>query len=176
MRIIHTRNVARACASSTPTCPPLSRRDPQLLTAHAPRASRRPRRYKRSVGKRVMMRKLGLEAERKAEEAALVAAKPEAAPLLAQLETVYGTLRKGAPVSDALDGMRGIYHGSTLLAVGAPHALHAMHALGPSLSSTCAPILRIPPFRIRSCLNALCHRDARLPARTPRPPPAPHPP
>ena len=78
--------------------------------------------YKRSVGKRVMMRKLKLEAERKAEEASLCAAAPEAAETLAELEGVYAELRRRAPLSEALDAMRGIYHGSTLLAVG--HALH----------------------------------------------------
>ena len=78
--------------------------------------------YKRSVGKRVMMRKLKLEAERKAEEASLCAAAPEAAETLAELEGVYSELRRRAPLSEALDAMRGIYHGSTLLAVG--HALY----------------------------------------------------
>ena len=38
--------------------------------------------HKRSLGKTVMMRKLNLEAERSAEEAALVAAAPEAAAVL----------------------------------------------------------------------------------------------
>jgi hypothetical protein len=78
--------------------------------------------YKRSMGKRQMMRKLKLIEERTAEEAELIAKAPEAQALLGRLSEVYGTLRRDAPLSDALDNMRGIYHGSTLLAVG--HALH----------------------------------------------------
>ena len=78
--------------------------------------------YKRSVGKRLMMRKLRLIDERLAEEAALVAKAPEAADSLGRLAEVYQSLRKDAALSDALDGMRGIYHGSVLLAVG--HAVH----------------------------------------------------
>ena len=50
---------------------------------------------------------------------------PQAASLLEKLETVYATLRAAAPISDALDGMRGIYHGSTLLAVGNATPRHA---------------------------------------------------
>jgi hypothetical protein len=65
------------------------------------------------VGKKVMMRKLRLEDERKREEAALCAAAPAAAPLLQRLSEVYGTLREGAAVADALEQMRGI---CTLLA------------------------------------------------------------
>lgn len=78
--------------------------------------------YKRSVGKRVMSRKLRLEEERKAEEVALCKAAPDAADLLKRLAEVYDTLRASAPLSSALDTMRGIYHGSTLLALG--HAIH----------------------------------------------------
>jgi hypothetical protein len=78
--------------------------------------------YKRSKGKIVMMRKLGLIAERQAEETALIAAAPEAKAALSRLSAIYGELRTHAAVSDALDTMRGIYHGSTLLAVG--HAIH----------------------------------------------------
>lgn len=69
-----------------------------------------------------MMRKLRLESERRSEEAALVAAQPEAAPLLTRLEEIYGALRASAPLANGLEQMRGIYHGSTLLALG--HALH----------------------------------------------------
>ena len=71
-------------------------------------------------GKRVMMQ-LKLEAERKAEEASLCAAAPDAAktPRRARASTPSCA---AAPLSEALDAMRGIYHGSTLLAVG--HALH----------------------------------------------------
>lgn len=69
-----------------------------------------------------MMRKLRLESERRSEEAALMAAQPEAAPLLTRLEEIYGALRASAPLANGLEQMRGIYHGSTLLALG--HALH----------------------------------------------------
>ena len=68
------------------------------------------------------MRKLGLVDERKAEEAALCAAAPAAAPLLARLGQIYETLRAGEPRSEALEALTGIYHGSTLLAVA--HCLH----------------------------------------------------
>ena len=78
--------------------------------------------HKRSVGKRVMMRKLRLESERRSEEAALVAAQPEAAPLLTRLEEIYGALRASAHLANGLEQMRGIYHGSSLLALG--HSLH----------------------------------------------------
>jgi hypothetical protein len=78
--------------------------------------------YKRSKGKIVMMRKLGLLAERQAEETALIAAAPEAGPILSRLAAIYNELRIHAAASDALETMRGVYHGSTLLAVG--HAIH----------------------------------------------------
>ena len=69
-----------------------------------------------------MMRKLALVAERRAEEAALAAAAPEAAPVLQRVGEIYASLAATAAVSDALDTMRGVYMGSTLLAVG--HHLH----------------------------------------------------
>ena len=78
--------------------------------------------HKRSKGKLVMMRKLRLLDERAAEERALVAAVPAAADALARLGGVYDALRKTADVSHALETMRGIYHGSTMLAVG--YAIH----------------------------------------------------
>ena len=56
--------------------------------------------YKRSVGKRVMMRKLRLQQEREAEEVALCAAAPAAAPLLAQLASVYERLRASSAISN----------------------------------------------------------------------------
>jgi len=71
------------------------------------------------------MRKLQLQKERLAEEAVLVAARPDAATLLEALEKVYAALKASALVSEALDTMRGIYHGSTVLAVA--HALHEGH-------------------------------------------------
>merc|ERR1719215_797339 len=50
--------------------------------------------HKRSVGKQIMMRKLGLLAERRTEEEMLVAAAPEAGGILARLGEIYGELRK----------------------------------------------------------------------------------
>lgn len=72
-----------------------------------------------------MMRKLRLADERAAEEAALIDAAPEAKPLLNRLEEIYEELRQEAPRSAALDGLRGIYHGSALLAVS--HAVRSCH-------------------------------------------------
>lgn len=72
---------------------------------------------KRSAGKRLMMRKLALVDERRAEEAALVAAAAEAAAPLAKLDAVYTSLRAAAPLDHALEALRGVYHGSALLAV-----------------------------------------------------------
>ena len=63
----------------------------------------------------MMMRKLKLESV-KAEEASSGSAAPEAAETLAEVAHLR-TLRIRAPPR-ALDAMRGIYHGSTLLAVG----------------------------------------------------------
>ena len=74
--------------------------------------------HKRSAGKRVMMKRLGLLAERQAEEAALIAAAPEAEPLLARLGEIYDTFRGTALRSDALQALQGVYHGSVLLAAG----------------------------------------------------------
>ena len=62
--------------------------------------------YKRSVGKRVMMRKLRLEEERRDEEAALCRVAPEAGALLERLAGVYSQLRAAAPISEVLDQMR----------------------------------------------------------------------
>lgn len=74
--------------------------------------------HKRSAGKRVMMRKLGLLEERQREEEALKEASPEAGPLLARLAEIYGALRDAAPKDDALEALRGLYGGSTLLHMG----------------------------------------------------------
>ncbi|CAE7199867.1 dpp11 [Symbiodinium necroappetens] len=78
--------------------------------------------YKRSQGKLVMMRKLGLMQERSQEEAALCAKAPEAKEALDRLSKIYDELRAMESVSTALEACRGIYCGSALLAVG--HALH----------------------------------------------------
>mmetsp|Transcript_28615 Transcript_28615/g.84416 ORF Transcript_28615/g.84416 Transcript_28615/m.84416 type:complete len:309 (-) Transcript_28615:366-1292(-) len=111
--------------------------------------------HKRSVGKRVMMQKLRLEAERRAEEEALCAARPEAAPLLGRLAEVYATLREGATLSEALDGMRGVYHGSTLLAVG--HAVHeaAVEAAKPDGERETAYRARNLPFLVKRLAKRL---------------------
>jgi len=78
--------------------------------------------FKRSAGKRVMMRKLGLLEERKAEEAKLCEKAPEAAETLQKIANVYDSLRTSNSVSNALEMLRGIYHGSALLFAG--HTLH----------------------------------------------------
>eukprot|EP00966_Prymnesium_polylepis_P066000 1531257-Prymnesium_polylepis.1 len=93
-----------------------------------------------------MMRKLRLEEERAAEEEALVRASPEAAALLERLASIYSCLRASAPLGDALEQMRGIYHGSTLLAVG--HALHegAIEAAKPDGERETAYRARNVPF------------------------------
>jgi hypothetical protein len=83
--------------------------------------------WKRSKGKLVMMRKLGLLAERKAEEDALCEKAPEAAPALERLSEIYGEFRKGEVTASALEACRGIYAGSTLMAAG--HALHEYLAI-----------------------------------------------
>ena len=54
-----------------------------------------------------MMRKLRLQQEREAEEEALCAAAPTAAPLLAQLATVYARLRATSEISATLDQTHG---------------------------------------------------------------------
>ena len=62
--------------------------------------------HKRSSGKRVMMRRLGLLAERKAEEAVLIDAVPEAAVILARLAEIYSVFRAMAPLAAALQKMQ----------------------------------------------------------------------
>ena len=71
---------------------------------------------KRSSGKRAMLRRVGLVAEREAEEQALVAAAPAARPLLDELAAVYARLEATAGRRDALEKLTGVYHGSALLA------------------------------------------------------------
>eukprot|EP00747_Dinoflagellata_sp_TGD_P106720 gnl/TRDRNA2_/TRDRNA2_169933_c1_seq2.p1 gnl/TRDRNA2_/TRDRNA2_169933_c1~~gnl/TRDRNA2_/TRDRNA2_169933_c1_seq2.p1 ORF type:complete len:537 (+),score=94.01 gnl/TRDRNA2_/TRDRNA2_169933_c1_seq2:751-2361(+) len=78
--------------------------------------------HKRSVGKRVMSKKLGLIRDRRTEEEALVAAVPEAKPLLEKLAKVYDSLRVAEPQTSALESLRGLFSGSALLHVG--HTLH----------------------------------------------------
>jgi len=77
---------------------------------------------KRCAGKRVMMLKLQLLAERRAEEERLVAAAPDVGPVLERLAEIYGELERDHERDDALELLRGAYHGSALLQVG--HALH----------------------------------------------------
>lgn len=84
--------------------------------------------HKRSAGKRVMMRRLGLLAERRAEEAALIAAAPEAEGMLARLAEIYDFFRAKAPIAVALRKMQGIYHGSVLLYAG--HTLNEARVEG----------------------------------------------
>jgi len=77
---------------------------------------------KRSKGKLVMMRKLGLLKEREAEEALLSQKAPRAGEALGRLSEIYEELRKTSAVSSALESCRGIYAGSSLMAAG--HSLH----------------------------------------------------
>ncbi|KAH8061353.1 peptidase S46 [Aureococcus anophagefferens] len=77
---------------------------------------------KRSDGKLVVARKIGLVEERGDEEAALVAAAPTAAVLLQDLELIYGELEDGEDALDALAALRGACFGSSLLAAG--HHFH----------------------------------------------------
>ena len=78
-----------------------------------------------------MMRKLALLHERTAEEAALIDAAPAAAPLLAGLSEIYAALKQSHELDEALEGLRGIYFGSALLAAG--HSVHeySLEALKP---------------------------------------------
>ena len=77
---------------------------------------------KRSKGKLVMMRKLGLIQERKAEEEELCGKAPEAQRALDRLQEIYQDFTSNDKTSAALQACRGIYAGSSLLAVG--HSLH----------------------------------------------------
>lgn len=78
--------------------------------------------FKRSSGKRVMMRKLELLQERRQEEQGLIAVVPESASVLQRLEEVYNTLRKSSAKSNVLEKLRGVLAGSALL--NAAHCLH----------------------------------------------------
>ena len=102
--------------------------------------------HKRSSGKRVMMRRLDLLRERRAEEAKLCEAAPEAAALLSRLADVYSALRDAEPKAAALEGLRGVYHGSSLLSVA--HALHegAYEAVKPDDEREAAYRARNLPF------------------------------
>lgn len=110
---------------------------------------------KRSLGKNVMMRKLRLLDERRAEESALIAAAPEAQSLLDRLGGVYSQLRRRAPLARALELLRGIYHGSTLLAAG--HAVHeaACEALKPDAERETAYRSRNLPFLVKRLAKRL---------------------
>jgi len=117
--------------------------------------------HKRSTGKVVIMRRLGLIEEREAEEAKLCAVAPEAAPLLGRLCEVYDTLRKGSTRSHTLDALQGIYHGSTLLAVS--HALHEgrLEAAKPDAERESAYRSRNLPFLVKRLTKRL--KDLVLP-------------
>jgi len=94
---------------------------------------------KRSKGKLVMMRKLKLLEERSAEERQMVEASSKGGggsntnstdetttksvrDILARLEEIYDSFRDDHAVSSALDSLRGVYGGSSLLAAG--HHIH----------------------------------------------------
>ena len=111
--------------------------------------------HKRSVGKRVMMRKLRLIDERRGEEQALCDKSPEAEPRLRRLAEVYARLRQSAPISEGLDTMRGIYHGSCLLALG--HAVHeaAIEAAKPDAERETAYRERNVPFMLKRLTKRL---------------------
>jgi len=78
--------------------------------------------YKRSKGKLVMMRKLGLLQERSSEEEALMENNADARRVLDRLEAIYDAFQQTHATSSALEACRGIYAGSALLATG--HTLH----------------------------------------------------
>ena len=80
---------------------------------------------------------------------------PAAAPLLAQLATVYERLRATSEISNALDLMQGIYHGSSLLAVG--HAVHeaAHEAAKPDAERETAYRERNLPFLVKRLAKRL---------------------
>jgi hypothetical protein len=84
---------------------------------------------KRSRGKRVMMRKLALLRERSAEEAQLCRVAPQAEAILQRLQEIYNSFTRDAEESAALEQMRGVYHGSTWLAVA--HAVHEAQVRNP---------------------------------------------
>lgn len=74
-----------------------------------------------------MMRRLGLLAERQAEEATLIASSPDAKPILERLAEIYNIFRAKAPQSQAMQALQGIYHGSVLMFVG--HTLSELQHL-----------------------------------------------
>lgn len=77
---------------------------------------------KRSKGKLVMMRKLGLIDERKMDEEELCNKSSDAKVALDRLADIYNTFRTSKNVSSALQACRGVYAGSALMAAG--HAVH----------------------------------------------------
>eukprot|EP00548_Thalassiothrix_antarctica_P006868 CAMPEP_0194143502 /NCGR_PEP_ID=MMETSP0152-20130528/12674_1 /TAXON_ID=1049557 /ORGANISM="Thalassiothrix antarctica, Strain L6-D1" /LENGTH=736 /DNA_ID=CAMNT_0038842953 /DNA_START=69 /DNA_END=2279 /DNA_ORIENTATION=- len=78
--------------------------------------------YKRSKGKLVMMRKLGLLRERSLEEDELCKKASDARRVLDRLQEIYSSFETSNSISSALESCRGIYAGSALLATG--HTLH----------------------------------------------------
>jgi len=111
--------------------------------------------YKRSKGKRVMMRKLKLLDERRSEEKALNETLPEAKALLDRLSQIYDELSQGAEVSEALERLRGIYHGSVLFAVG--HALHEA-----SVEASKPDAERESPYKLKNQAYTLQRLKKRL--------------
>jgi len=82
---------------------------------------------KRSEGKLVMMRKLGLLKEREEEEEELSKKTLEAKGALHRLAEIYQEFRKDEAQASALESCRGIYMGSALMAAG--HALQEFLAV-----------------------------------------------
>jgi len=82
---------------------------------------------KRSQGKLVMMRKLGLLREREAEEFELCGKVEDARGALDRLGEIYEEFRKDDAKASALEACRGIYGGSSLMAAG--HALQEFLAV-----------------------------------------------
>lgn len=78
--------------------------------------------FKRSKGKRIMMKKLDLVGEREREESNLCAVAPEFKSTLNKMNDVYDELRRLESTSSVLEKLRGIYAGSALLYAG--HTLH----------------------------------------------------
>lgn len=76
--------------------------------------------FKRSKGKRSMMRKLALVAERQHEEERLCVAAPEAESLLARLGQIYDCLRELEKTSAVLEKLRGVYAGAAHVPASLP--------------------------------------------------------
>lgn len=82
---------------------------------------------KRSEGKLVMMRKLGLLGEREREEEELCGKAAEVRGALDRLAEIYGEFRRDEVTDSALEACRGVYLGSALMAAG--HSLQEFLAI-----------------------------------------------